>query len=321
MNVGLDFGFWQNRLTGALDFYNKRTDDLFFGKNISTAGTGFSNVNTNVAIMDNTGVELQLAYDILRKSQTSDWNLNVFFNGAYNENEIVDIANTQGFIESGGFGLRIAEGERAFSYFLQRWAGIDPSNGQPLYYDADGNVTNVLNRAEEGVYLDKQFDPVFTGGFGANLSWKGFSLNTLFSFAAETYRVNASLALLEDFDLVNITNLSTTMFDVWQQPGDVATIPSPTQAGGLRITSSNQTDRYLEDASFLRLRNATLAYNVSQETLNRIGAFSGIRIYAQGTNLVTWSEWRGYDPEASDSGEFFNYPTPTTVSFGLDLTF
>jgi len=321
-NVGIDFGFWKNRLTGALDFYNKRTDDLFFGKNISASGTGFNNVNTNVAVMDNTGVELQVAYDILRKSQTNDWNINVFFNGSYNENEVVDIANTQGFIEStAGFGTRIAEGERAFVYYMQRWAGIDPSNGQPLYYDAEGNLTNVLNRSEDGVYLDKQFDPVFTGGFGTNISWKGFTLNTLFSFAAETYRVNASLALLEDFDLVNITNLSTTMFDVWQQPGDVATIPSPTQAGGLRITSSNQTDRYLEDASFLRLRNATLAYNVSQETLDRIGAFSAIRIYAQGTNLVTWSEWRGYDPEASDVGEFFNFPTPTTVSFGLDLTF
>jgi len=171
------------------------------------------------------------------------------------------------------------------------------------------------------VYLDKQFDPVFTGGFGANISWKGFTLTSLFSFAAETYRANQSLALLEDFDLVNITNLSTTMFDVWQQPGDVATIPSPLQASGLRITSSNQTDRYLEDASFLRLRNATLAYNVSQDVLDRVGAFSAIRIYAQGTNLVTWSEWRGYDPEASDIGEFFNFPTPTTVSFGLDLTF
>ena len=320
-NIGFDFGFWNNRLTGALDFYHKRTDDLFFGKNISPAGTGFSNVNTNVAVMDNDGVELQLRYDILRKSQTNDWNVNVFFNGAYNENEVVDIANETGFIDSGGVGARIAEGERAFTYFLQRWAGIDPSNGQPLYYDAEGNITNVLSRAENGVYLDKQFDPVFTGGFGANVSWKGFTLNTLFSFAAETYRANQSLALLEDFDLVNITNLSTTMFDVWQQPGDIATIPAPNQASGLRITSSNQTDRYLEDASFLRLRNATLAYNVSQETLERIGAFSAIRIYAQGTNLVTWSEWRGYDPEASDIGEFFNFPTPTTVSFGLDLTF
>jgi TonB-linked SusC/RagA family outer membrane protein len=320
-NFGIDYGFWNNRLTGAIDFYHKRTDDLFFGKNISPSGTGFSNVNTNVAVMDNTGVELQMSYDILRKSSTNDWNINVFFNGAYNENEVKNVANTQGFVEAAGPGLRIAEGERAFTYFLQRWAGIDPSNGQPLYYDADGNITNVLNRAEEGVYLDKQFDPVFTGGFGTNISWKGFTLSTLFSFAAETYRVNGSLALLEDFDLVNITNYSTTMFDVWQQPGDIATIPSPTQAAGLRITSSNQTDRYLEDASFLRLRNANLAYNFSKETLSRIGAFSAIRLYVQGTNLVTWSEWRGYDPESSDSNEFFNFPTPTTISFGLDLTF
>lgn len=320
-NFGVDYGFWNNRLTGALDVYHKRTDDLFFGKNISPAGTGFSNVTTNVAVMDNTGVELQLSYDLLRKSPTNDWNINVFFNGAYNENNVVDVANTQGFVEAAGPGLRIAEDERAFTYFLQRWAGIDPSNGQPLYYDAEGNITNVLNRAEEGVYMDKQFDPVFTGGFGANISWKGFTASALFSWQAEAYRVNGSLALLEDFDLVNLTNLSTSMFDLWEQPGDLATIPAANQASGLRIASSNQTDRYLEDASFLRLRNANIAYNVSKETLDKIGMFSAVRVFVQGTNLVTWSEWRGYDPEANDSLEFFNFPTPTTVSFGLDLTF
>jgi len=321
-NIGVDFGLFNNKLTGALDVYNKRTDDLFFGRNISPAGTGFSNVNTNVAVMDNSGVELQLSYDIVRPSATNDWKVNVFFNGAYNENEVVDIANTQGFIEAPvGFGQRIAEGERARVFFLQRWAGVDPANGQPLYYDAEGNITNILDRAGEGVYLDKQFDPVFTGGFGLNVSWKGFSLSSLFSYAAETYRMNSSLALIEDFDLAGITNLSTTMFDVWQQPGDVATIPAPSQAAGLRITSSNQTDRYLEDASFIRLRNAVLSYNVDKGLLDKVGMFSAIRLYAQGTNLITWSEWRGYDPESNDSAEFFSFPSPTTVSFGIDLTF
>ena len=321
LNIGFDFGFWNNKLTGSIDLYSKTTEDLFFGKNISTAGTGFSNVNTNVAEMDNEGIELQLSYDILRKSATSDWRINVFFNGAYNENKIVDIDNNNGFIDQGGFGLRLQEGERAFTYFLQRWAGVDPSNGQPLYLDAEGELTTTLNRETEGVYLDKQFDPVFTGGFGLNVSWKQFSLNSLFSYAAETYRVNASLALIEDFDVAGFSNLSTTMFDVWQQPGDVASIPAPSQAGGLRITSSNQSDRYLEDASFLRLRNATLAYNLSKEALDSIGLFNAVRIYAQGTNLVTWSEWRGYDPEANQVGEFFGFPTPRTVSFGVDLTF
>ena len=321
LNIGIDFGLWNNKLTGALDVYSKTTEDLFFGKNISAAGTGFSNVNTNVAEMDNKGVELQLSYDVLRKSATNDWKVNVFFNGAYNENEVVNVANTNGFIDSGGFGLRLQEGKRAFTYFLQRWAGVDPANGQPLYLDAEGNLTRTLSRENEGVYLDKQFDPVFTGGFGLNVTWKQFSFNSLFSYAADTYRVNASLALIEDFDVAGFSNLSTTMFDVWQQPGDIASIPAPSQAGGLRITSSNQTDRYLEDASFIRLRNATLSYNMSKESLDKIGFFNAVRIYAQGTNLITWSEWRGYDPEANDVGEFFNFPTPRTVSFGVDLTF
>jgi len=315
-NVGVDFGFWNNKLTGSLDVYDKDTEDLLFGRNISSAGTGFSNVQSNVGELQNQGVEVQLSYDILRKSSTNDWSVNVFGNLAFNENEIVSLDNEQGFINAGG-GTRLIEGERSFTYFLQRWAGVDPSNGQPLYLDADGNLTTDFDNETNGVALDKQFDPVWTGGFGTAVSWKNFSLNALFSFAAETYRLNGTFAITEDASLAGFANQNVSMLNAWQQPGDVTPIPS-LAFGGLRGQAG---DRYLEDASYLRLRNATLSYNVDQEAIQQIGFLSAIRIYAQGTNLFTWSEWRGYDPESNTLSEFFSFPSARTVSFGVDITF
>jgi len=313
-NIGIDFGLWDNKLTGSLDIYDKQTEDLFFGRNVSTSGTGFGSVQTNVGDMQNQGVEVQLSYDILRKSTTNPWGVRVFGNFSYNENEVLNIDNEQGFT---GNTLRIQEGRRAFTWFYQRWAGVDPSNGQALYLDADGELTTNYDPDTNGVYVDKQFDPVFTGGFGTSVTFKGFSLNALFSYAADTWRNNGTFAITEDASLGGFANQNVTMLDAWQQPGDVTAIPS-LGFGGLRFQSG---DRYLEDASFLRLRNATLAYNVDKKTLDKVGFLSAVRVYAQGTNLVTWSKWRGYDPETSEAGDFFNFPSPTTVSFGVDITF
>ena len=313
-NLGFDFGLWQNKLTGALDIYRQVTDGLFFGNNISPATTGFSSVTTNVAEMSNQGVELQLSYDLLRQSQSSDWGVRLRFNGAYNENEIEDLANESGFT---GVTARLQEGRPAFSWFDQRWVGVDPSNGQPLYLDAEGDLTTQFDRDANGVYLDKQFDPFWTGGFGTDIKWKNFRLSALFSFAADTWRRNSSYAITEDAALGGFANQNVSMLDAWTTPGQVTDVPS-LEFGGLR---AQQGDRYIEDASFLRLRNITLDYNFDQETLDKIGFFKNIRIFVQGTNLVTWTKWRGFDPETNELGDFFNYPSTPQLSTGLDVTF
>lgn len=313
-NLGFDFGLWQNKLTGALELYREVTDGLFFENNVSTAATGFTTVTTNVAEMSNQGVELQLAYDILRQSPSSDWGIKVNFNGSYNKNEIEDVNNESGFV---GNTVRQQEGRPAFSYFDQRWAGVDPSNGQPLYLDAEGNLTTDFDVDINGVYLDKQFDPFWTGGFGTDIKWKNFSLRTLFSFAADTWRDNGSLGVTQDPSVAGFSNQNTSMLNAWTTPGQVTDIPS-LEFSNVRF---ERGDRLLEDASFLRLRNITLDYNFDQETLDKIGFLKKVRIFVQGTNLVTWSKWRGFDPESNEINDFFNYPSTVQLSTGLDVTF
>lgn len=312
-NVGLSFGFFQNRLTGEFDWYNFITDNLFQGDQVSAAGTGFTTVTTNVGSLRNRGIDLQVSFDLLRQSSSNPWAITLNANGNWNQNEVLDVPAEGGFT---GNTLRNAEGRPARTWFLERWAGVDPSNGQPLYLDADGNITDVFSTANR-VYLDKQVDPVYTGGFGADIRYKGFSLNSLFSFQADRWISNGSLAIIEDAGLAGFANMSTTMLDAWTTPGQVTDIPALSN-GGLRAVDG---DRYIEDASFLRLRNVTLSYNFDPEMLADTKLFSAIRIFFQGTNLYTWTKWRGFDPETNQTGGFFDYPVPRTYSVGFDLTF
>ena len=311
LNLGFSFGFWNDRLSGELDLYSEKTIDLFGSDAISPGFTGFGTVTTNVGTLRNQGIDLQVSYVILNQTATNPWSIKVNANGNYNKNEVLDIPG--GFT---GNTLRNQVGRPARTWFLERWAGVDPSNGQPLYLDAQGNITNQFSTANR-VYLGKNFDPTYTGGFGADISYKGFTLNTLFSFAADRWRQNSSLAIIEDVGLAGFANMSTTLLNAWTTPGQVTDVPA-VSFGGLRAIDG---DRYLEDASFLRLRNVSLSYNLDSETLAKTKFLSGLRVYLQGTNLVTWTKWRGFDPESNQATGFFDYPVPRTFTLGFDLTF
>lgn len=310
-NIGLSFGFWQNRLSGEVDYYDNLTTDLFADKLLATSGTGSATVTTNVADMSNKGVDLQISYDLLRKSATNNWAITLNANGNYNKNLVESLPG--GFT---GGSLRIAEGYSAYTWFLPRWAGVNPANGEPLYLDVNGDLTNQYS-ADNAVYLDKNFDPTYTGGFGADISYKGFALNALFSFQADRWKRNSSLALIEDSSLGSNLNLSTSMLNAWTTPGQVTDIPALSN-GGLRAVAG---DRYLEDASFLRLRNISLSYSIDKKVLEKTNLFTGVRVFVQGTNLVTWTKFRGFDPEGTTTTTFFEYPVARTFSLGFDLTF
>ena len=310
-NVGLSFGLWQSRLSGELDFYNNLTTDLFDDKQLSIAGTGSTAVETNVGEMSNMGVDLQISYDLLRKSATNDWGITINANGNWNKNRIEKIPG--GFT---GNTLRNAEGQQANSWFLPRWAGVNPANGEPLYLDLNGDVTNVFS-PDNAVYSGKSSDPIYTGGFGTDIRYKGFALNALFAFQADVWKRNSSYTLIEDSSLGANLNLSTAMLNAWTTPGQITDIPALSN-GGLRGVAG---DRYLEDASFLRLRNVSLSYSLDPEMLAKSKVFKAVRVFVQGTNLVTWTKFRGFDPETTDPSPFFQFPIARTFSLGFDLTF
>ncbi len=308
-NIGLDFGLL-GRVQGSLDFYDKRTSDLFYATPNTLIST-FPFISRNIGSMSNRGFEASLDVTLV---DTPDFNWSINGNAAFNKNEITELLDGE-LLEGGQVALQ--EGKPFNSFYLVRWAGVNPANGQPIYLDTEGNPTLDYN-TDNRVFLDKSTLPEVTGGFGTSISYKGLSLNALFSFVGDVYRQNDSYGITEDPTLIGILNMSTSMNNIWQETGDITDIP----AASAGSTFTLLTDRYIENASYLRLKNIILAYNLQPATLERI-PFSSVRIYLQGENLVTWTGWRGFDPEASAFliEEFFTYPTPRILTVGLDISF
>lgn len=317
-NVGLDFGLWQNKLNGSLDVYKKETTKLYQSSPISPV-QGTSSISTNTGSLENKGIELTLNYNIFKNQ---DWDISVGGNGSYNKNKIKELpASTNGLVFGGG-STALGTGEPIGSFYVVRYAGVNPANGNPLFRTADGGLTETITDANR-VFTGKSQYPVWQGGFNTSITYKGFNLYTQWSFVADIYRNNLDLATLETGtpgSLNNGGNRSTTMLNAWQNPGDITSIPRVGQ-GYNEIDYINSTDRYLEDASYLRLRNIKLSYNFTSDQLSRT-FLKGLGFFIQAENIVTFSSWRGWDPESNfrstDRGQ---YPTPKIFTFGTSINF
>lgn len=312
INIGLDFSLLKYKLTGSIDVYKKETTDLFINRPLSLLSSTTS-IQANLGALENKGVELSMDYKIL----DGDLKWSVSGNIAFNENKITNLGDDydpENPILAGG-GTALAEGHAIGTFYRVRWAGVNPANGRPLWLDKDGNITETFNTSNR-VLLDKTQDPKFIGGFGTNLSYKGFALNALFTYAADQWRLNGSYAIIEDTGLAGFANMSTALLRMWEQPGDVTDIPAFNS-----VTRAQAGTRYLEDASFLRLRNVSVSYSLDKEFLAKTKLFTSARVFLQGQNILTFTKWRGFDPESNISSTFFEYPTPKTVTVGLDIEF
>lgn len=305
-NVAVDFGLFDNWLSGTIEYYKESIEDLFIEQTLS-ATSGFPSLDANAGKMENTGIDIALkAY--LVKNQDFQWSVNGNFN--YNKNEITDLGQVTEY-ELGTSIIR--EGLPYGSHYMVGWAGVNPANGQPLYYDADGNVTTVYNAAVNSTANWGSTEPKYTGGFGTEVAYKGFQLSALFTFAADYYRFNNQTYFQENPNF-NQYNLSTNMLNIWRNPGDVTNIQS---ADYQREFSSKD----IEDASYTRLRNITLSYNFSKDALERTKFFTDLRVYVQAQNLYTWTNFTGFDPEDDNNIAQYEYPTPRTITLGFDFKF
>ena len=302
-NVGIDYSMFKARLRGSIELYHETVADNFVSYKLSKT-TGFSSISYNAGTMENDGVELDLKYDVIR----GKFNMMVFGNIAHNKNEITDLGQVNEF-ESGTSIVR--EGLPLGSHYMVAWAGVDPATGAPLYYDKEGNVTSVYspdnNVASYGSYI-----PPTLGGFGTKMDWKGFDLNVLFSFQYGLKRMNNQRFFQENHDMMQF-NKSVTMENIWKQPGDLTEIQSKDYI--LEFSS-----KFIEDASFIKLRDVSLGYTVPQYYSQKI-RLTDLRIYGRVQNLKTWTKWQGFDPEDSNNIATFEYPTPTIFTIGLDVKF
>ena len=308
-NVGLHFGFW-NRLQVDLEFYNKKTADMLMEVPQSYSDNGYGFRWDNVGTMVNRGVELTLLGTLITAKDFL-WTVNATV--SYNKNKITALYNGVREYEMANTSRKLVVGHDVGEYYINRFAGVNPVNGDALWYTRDGELTTEL-RDEDKVMIGKsQFAP-WEGGFGTSLEWKGLSLSAQFSWVADRWMINNDRYFNESNGRFASYNQSRRLLDRWKQPGDVTDIPR-------HGVFTEFDSRLLEDASFLRLKNLMLSYSFPRELLRKTRVFSGIRIYAQAQNLFTVTPFSGLDPESPYNIYIAQYPTARQFTFGLDLTF
>jgi TonB-linked SusC/RagA family outer membrane protein len=336
LNIGIDLGFLQ-RVEVNVDFYDTKTKDLLFQNPLPTS-KGYEYQWANVGEIQNMGVELAVNATAIR---TADFTWNINFNIATNKNKMLALSDKESVSEmviSRGDPTQIlVVGGGAFDWYMPKWLGVDPDNGEPLWediiYDADGNE---IDRVPTNIYTDAAQDyqvmgspfPDFSGGFGTFLSWKGLSLNATFSYSVGNMIYHSSRQE-SDNDGENISVNSMVLqkgWSRWENPGDDATHPEPVYGGNLN--SNKYSSRYLEDGSYLRLRNVTLAYDLPAQMVKKI-RFQNLRVSLSVDNLFTITKYSGADPDVPlymgawtlPGTQFFKYPINKQFLLGLEFSF
>ena len=307
-DVGFNFGFI-NIFSGEIDFYRKETVDMLLTIPWSYT-TGYGGSLGNIGNMTNTGVDFDLRADIIK---TNDWYWAVRGNFNYNKNKITKLYADQDVLTFADASLQYKVGHDAGELYTVRYAGVDPRDGQQQWIDKDGNLTKEFNRERDAVLTGKSMYAPWGGGFGTDLRWKGLSLKVDFTWAAKKYMINNDLYFCQNTNFANAFNQSTKMLDVWTTPGQITDIPAAGQT--LQFDS-----RWIEDASFVRLKNVTLQYNFPAPLLSKL-YLEGLSVHFTGRNLLTFTDYTGYDPEPESNVVAFFYPNTRQYEIGLEVTF
>ena len=309
-NIGLRLGFF-NRLNLTAEFYNKLTTDMLMQVPVSYADGGYGAYWDNVGAMVNRGVELSLDVDVIK---TKNFTWNVFANASYNKNKLTELYNgIDDYVDSNV--TMYSVGHNVAGFYMVRYAGVNPANGDALWYTKDGKITNEFSEEDRVLIEGKSFVAPWQGGFGTNLSWKGLMLSAQFSWMADRWVYNNDRLMDESNGLYTSYNQSKRLlYDRWKKPGDITDIPRH------GVTPQFDT-HYLENASFLRLKNLMLSYNIPGKALAKTRFFDGARVFVQGQNLLTFTGFTGIDPEVSANIYRAQYPMTRQFTLGVELNF
>ncbi|ANW95405.1 hypothetical protein AXE80_03530 [Wenyingzhuangia fucanilytica] len=355
-NVGLTYSFFDYRLMGDLEFYRKETKDLLTKNAAIPTTSGFSSIPfINQGDLVNEGFELSVRGKIFK---TKDFDVDLNFNIARNLNIVTRISDTQ-ITETGnplttgpdGYLKRVQVGNPIGSFYGYRYLGVysttdelvarDENNN--IIYDFDGTPkTTVFNggrafNAGEAKYEDVNKDgninrldvvylgnanPLLYGGFGGTIRYKNLQLIPFFNFRLKQKVMNIARMNTESMD--DFDNQSTAVLRRWRYEGDVTDIPKASFANPVNTLAS---DRFLEDASFVRLKSLTLRYNVAKSLAEKFNLTSAM-FFVTGTNLITFTKYSGPDPEAGVGGAWnkIGYDTSQTpraqqITAGINLQF
>jgi len=332
--VGLDINLWKN-IQLNIDLYNTDNKNLLLAVPVSPS-TGFFEITANAGSVRNQGIELQLNTTNI-KTKNFKWDMS--FNIGFNNNTVTETPKDQPFMQTrSSVSQQIKRGQDIYSWFMPKWLGVDPANGDPLWekivYDTDGKVTN---RVKTNNYSDATFQvvgkatPIFSGGWTNNLTYKGFfvSVNTNFVYGNQIFNYNR-LALDADGAYLGYNQISLENNGLgwtrWQKAGDIATHPKLVMNGNK--SSNSISSRYLEDGSFFRIKNLKIGYDLPHILL-KSAHIQDFKFYLSGDNLFTLTKFSGMDPEVTLRTSTYtlaglyssNYPVSRQLLVGIEIGF
>ncbi len=322
-NIGVDLTLFK-RIDLSVDAYHKTTSSLLFFRGLP-ATTGYNGVFENVGAIRNKGVEFNLT---TRNISTKDFRWETNLNMAFNRNKVLEVNQGRSEVNTGAM-QPVGVGHNLDEWFMPIWAGVDPGNGKPLWEslltDADGKkyvtYTSSYNQATMQ-YTGKTSAPKFAGGFSNTVGYKRFSLNAFFNFVYGNWVYNSSRFNFDSDGLYESFNQMALPegWSRWAKSGDIVSHPKP--VFGRSDASNASSSRFLEDGSYIRLRNITLGYDLAPQITSKV-KIGGARIFISGDNLWTATNYSGTDPEVvlGSGVSSLRYPISRKILVGLNVTF
>lgn len=328
MNAGVDFDLFKGRLSGTLEYFSRMTSDMLFWFTVP-ASLGYSGYYDNIGDMKNSGVELALN-GVIARSKNFYWDVN--FNATHYKNKITmlpeerktrEIEGYKGYASGNKF---IGEGLSLNTFLMKQYAGVDKTNGLPMWYkdvlDENGNITGketTTNYSDATEYLCGNPTPLVYGGFGTSLQFYGFDVAAQFTYSIGGLTYDSGYASLVGAPSQAGYNVHVDVLNAWSPTNSDSDMP---RYQYLDENINGTSDRFLVPASYLNFQNVQVGYTLPQR-LTQKAKINKIRVYASCDNVVYWSYRKGLDPRYSFSGStnYANNSPVRTISGGLSITF
>lgn len=313
-NVGVDFAFFNNRINGAIEVYDKQSRDVLLSQPLQST-TGFSSIAANVGRLENRGIELTLGADVFKAKRAGDFNWNVNFVYAFNKQRVRELYGGNKILPSDP-SIRI--GEPVGVLFTQRYAGVNAATGRPMWYDTLGNLT-YLPQLRDRVVIGPTRLPLHQGGLRNTFTYKGFTLDVFFQYEYGRWATDGQINFLTE-NIARINTLKAFYDARWTTPGQITYFPRMNAAGAeSKGAAAGTGSRTWFKADYIRLKNVTLSYDFAQEFLSKM-KLSSARFYIQATNLWTYSDWFSYDVEFVGTATGI-IPQSKNYTVGLQVSF
>ena len=322
-DLGFELGLFKNRISAEFSWYIKKTTDMLLAVP-TPSPSGTTSILGNIGEMENKGIEITLN-TVNVSTKTLKWTTNI--NLATNQNKMLklDGEQTQILPSDARYANAVIIGQPIGVFYGVKFAGADPANGDPIFYEQDGKtITNVYGDA--GKFIIGDPNPDWIGGINNTITWKGVELNFLFQgvFGNQVQDGGGGFmsASGDWFD-----NQTRDQLNRWKKPGDITNVPEARLNRFGDFESPSISTRYVYDASYVRLKTLTLAYNVPQKLVNK-AKLSNARIYLSGVNLLTFTDYPGWDPEVNtdyragnrnQGSDFYAAPQIKSIVVGLTI--